>query len=191
MLEPLVIRYMQDMQDAVAGVDQAEVLACSSVISGAWRQNRRVFLIGNGGSASTASHLASDLAKRTGGIAARPLRAQSLTDHVELISAIANDIDYSRIFAEQLRVHGGEGDVLVCFSCSGESANIIAGIEEARRLGFRVVGFGGGTGGRMRGSSDYYVHVPSDDYGIIESIHLFLAHLVAEMVVASAHGRLP
>src|SRR6202011_429836 len=96
-----------------------------------WPAHRTVFLTANGGSASTASHMANDLSKQTQLPDRRPLRAHSLADSMELITAIANDLDYSRIYAEQLRVHGRPGDMLVCISCSGSSPNIIAAIQEA------------------------------------------------------------
>ena len=89
------------------------------------------------------------------------------------------DLCFSRVFAEQLIVHGRPGDVLICISCSGKSANLIAAIDEAHRDGLRVIAIGGCDGGELQERSDVYIHVPSYDYAVIESAHLLIAHAIA------------
>jgi D-glycero-D-manno-heptose 1,7-bisphosphate phosphatase len=126
--------------------------------------------------------MATDLGKQTQIPGRRPLRAHSLTDNVELITAIGNDTDFTRVFAEQLRIHGRPGDILICISCSGSSPNIVSAIAEARRIGLRVIGFGGLDGGQMRDRCDVYVHVPSHDYGRVESVHLIFEHCMTSFL---------
>jgi histidinol-phosphate phosphatase family protein len=126
--------------------------------------------------------MATDLGKQTQIPGRRPLRAHSLTDNVELITAIGNDTDFTRVFAEQLRIHARPGDILICISCSGSSPNIVAAIAEARRIGLRVIGFGGLDGGQMRDRCDVYVHVTSHDYGRVESVHLIFEHCMTSFL---------
>jgi histidinol-phosphate phosphatase family protein len=174
--------YLDLTSRALQEVDESQLAACLELLWEAWEGDRTVFIIGNGGSASTASHMATDLGKQTQIPGRRPLRAHSLTDNVELITAIGNDTDFSRVYAEQLRIHARPGDILVCISCSGNSPNIVAAIAEARRIGLRIVGFGGLDGGQMRDRCDVYVHVPSHDYGRVESVHLIFEHCMTSFL---------
>jgi histidinol-phosphate phosphatase family protein len=178
--------YLQQLSAVLTAIDPDSVARVLDVLWDAWNRDSTVFICGNGGSASTASHMACDLSKQTMVPGRRPLRAHSLTDNVELISAWGNDADFSRVFAEQLNVHSRPGDVLVCISCSGNSPNITAAIEDARRLGNQVIGFGGFDGGSLMALSDVYVHVPSTDYGFVESAHLVLEHCVTTLIFQAA-----
>jgi histidinol-phosphate phosphatase family protein len=170
------------MAQILVQVDESQLESCLEALWKAWESDRTVFIIGNGGSASTASHMATDLGKQTQVPGRRPLRAHSLTDNVELITAIANDKDYSRVFAEQLRIHARPGDLLICISCSGNSPNVVAAVLEARRLGLRTIAFGGSDGGEMRQLAEVYVHAPSSDYGAIESAHLIFEHCMTSLL---------
>lgn len=140
--------------------------------------DRTVFVLGNGGSAATASHFANDLAK--GGVtgSARRLRVLALTDNVPLLTAWANDTDYRRVFAEQLRNFVRSGDVVIGISASGRSANVLAAIDLAREHGAYTIGFTGQSGGQLKDLVDHCVHVPSDDVQHIEDLHLVAFHLV-------------
>jgi D-glycero-D-manno-heptose 1,7-bisphosphate phosphatase len=178
----LIRSYLDQMARILEQVDELRLEACLEALWEAWESDRTVFIIGNGGSASTASHMATDLGKQTQVPGRRPLRAHSLTDNVELITALANDTDYSRIFAEQLRIHARPGDLLICISCSGNSPNVIAAVQEARRLGLRTIAFGGSDGGQMRTLTEVYLHVPSSDYGAIESAHLIFEHCMTTLL---------
>jgi len=181
-LGPRIRNYLDLTGRALAEVDESQLTSCLELLWEAWESDRTVFIIGNGGSASTASHMATDLGKQTQIPGRRPLRAHSLTDNVELITAIGNDTDFSRVFAEQLRIHARPGDVLICISCSGSSPNVVAAIKEARRIGLRIIGFGGLDGGQMRDRCDVYVHVPSHDYGRVESVHLIFEHCMTSLL---------
>jgi histidinol-phosphate phosphatase family protein len=178
----LIRSYLDQMAQILEQVDESQLESCLEALWTAWESDRTVFIIGNGGSASTASHMATDLGKQTQVQGRRPLRAHSLTDNVELITAIANDKDYSRIFAEQLRIHARPGDLLICISCSGNSPNVVAAVLEARRLGMRTIAFGGSDGGEMRQLAEVYVHAPSSDYGAIESAHLVFEHCMTSLL---------
>jgi phosphoheptose isomerase/GT2 family glycosyltransferase len=147
----------------------------------AYEQGKQVFIIGNGGSAATASHLACDLAKtvlgKVGALEARRYRVIALTDNVPLITAWSNDLSYETVFAEQLRNLANQGDLLISITGSGNSPNIIAAVKAARELGLKCVGLLGFDGGLIKGMLDHSVLVESDNYGYIEDAHMILCHL--------------
>jgi D-sedoheptulose 7-phosphate isomerase len=180
--------YLEGMIDAIRGVDKAQLVACFDALWSAWEQDRTVFIIGNGGSASTASHMANDLTKQTHVPGRKPLRAHALTDSVEALTAIANDTGYENVFATQLKTFARTGDLLILVSASGNSPNIVKAIEVAKRIGLVTIAFGGLDGGRSRDLSDHYVHVPSDDYGHVETAHLLIEHLLTKVLLDVARG---
>jgi D-sedoheptulose 7-phosphate isomerase len=141
-------------------------------------RNRTIFLFGNGGSASLASHMACDLGKGTAPATGKRLRAVALTDNVALITAWANDSGYEYIFAEQLENLLHPGDVACAISASGNSSNILAALRFARQAGATTAGITGFEGGKMKALCDVCVVVPSDDMQIIEDLHLSIAHSV-------------
>jgi histidinol-phosphate phosphatase family protein len=175
------------MREVLTRIDEAQLEACFEALIDASEEGRTVFLVGNGGSAATAAHMACDLAKGAAPPGRRPLRTHALTDNVALLTAFANDADYSRAYANQLRIHAQAGDVLIAISCSGESPNIVAALEDGRSLGLKLIGFGGTSGGKMRNLCDVYVHVPSFDYGMIESIHLVFEHCLTTLLEERAN----
>jgi D-sedoheptulose 7-phosphate isomerase len=150
----------------------------------------QILVAGNGGSASTASHLACDLAKTV--LGAKPelrtsrFRAVSLADNVALLTAWANDVSYEAVFAEQVKMLGRPGDVLCVISASGSSPNVVEAVQAAHSIGMHTIGFLGFDGGRLRDLLDDCVVVPCNDYGHVESAHLVLGHLLTQWL----HDRL-
>lgn len=175
--------YLDGMIDAIRGVDQVQLARCLEVLWTAWGEDRTVFIMGNGGSASTASHMANDLSKQANVPGRKPLRAHALTDSVEALTAIANDTGFENIFATQLKTHARASDVLIAISASGNSANLVRGIEVAKRMGLTTIAFGGFDGGRTRDLCDHYVHVQSNDYGHVETAHLLFEHLLTKVLL--------
>ncbi|MFF1378227.1 SIS domain-containing protein [Streptomyces sp. NPDC058308] len=137
-----------------------------------------LYAIGNGGSAATAGHLASDLAMTSGPHAAG-LRTHALTGNTPLLTALANDIGYDRVFSEQLARLLTPGDVVVAISVSGDSPNIVEGLKTARARGVRSVGLLGGSGGGAAALVDVPLLVDSPVYGVVETVHLGLVHSLA------------
>jgi D-sedoheptulose 7-phosphate isomerase len=137
-----------------------------------------VFVVGNGGSAATASHFACDLAKGTRVPGTRPFRVVSLADSVPLLTAWANDTSYARVFAEQLEPLVRPGDVVVAISASGNSPNVLAAAEVAREAGAITIALTGESGGRLRLLADVLVRVPADPIEQVEDAHLAVAHSV-------------
>jgi D-sedoheptulose 7-phosphate isomerase len=138
-----------------------------------------IYFFGNGGSASTASHMAQDLAKLTISEGRKRFKTHSLTDHMSVILAWANDSNFAEIYAEQIKSHGAPGDVAIGLSGSGNSPNVLRALEEAHRLGMTTVGFIGTGGGKMKALCDVPIIVPSHNMQHIEDLHHILLHLIA------------
>lgn len=135
-----------------------------------------VFLLGNGGSAATASHFACDLAKGTLNDVGPPFRVVPLTDNVPLMTAWANDTSYERIFAEQLAALVRPGDVVIAITCSGNSPNVLAAARVAREANALMIALTGRTGGQVRRLAYLTIPVPTDSVEQAEDAHLAIAH---------------
>jgi D-sedoheptulose 7-phosphate isomerase len=146
----------------------------------AYEADRTVFVFGNGGSASTASHLACDMGKGTSVPGRRRLRIVSLTDNVALLTAWANDASYEMVFKEQLENLLRPGDVVIAISASGNSPNVIRAVEYAKERGAVTIGFIGFGGGRLKGLVDLDITVSSRNYGEVEDYHLTLNHIFSQ-----------
>ena len=153
-----------------------------TVIEEAHAAGKQIFVIGNGGSAATASHMMNDLNKGTlghkGDAPWKRFKVIALTDNVSLMTAWANDTDYNTVFSEPLKNLANLGDVLIAISASGNSPNIIAAVEVAKQLGVKVLGLGGFTGGKLAKLSDVCVVVPSNEYGPVEDVHMIIDHIL-------------
>lgn len=149
------------------------------VLFQAFEEEATIFLIGNGGSASAASHFGQDLAKGTLTTMdeTRRFRVVPLTDNVGFITALANDEGYESIFEQQLRNLAEKGDLLVAISGSGNSPNVLRAIEYAKSIGMTTLGVTGFDGGKLRQIADENVHVPVDDMGMCEALHGVVFHL--------------
>jgi D-sedoheptulose 7-phosphate isomerase len=145
----------------------------------AFENDRTVFVFGNGGSAATASHFASDLSKgATEHTQGKRLKVRALTDNVSLLTAWANDVSYDHVFCEQLKNFVQPGDVAFAISASGNSPNVLEALKTARVAGATTVGIAGYQGGRMKALCDACVVVPSDNMQMIEDLHHAIAHSI-------------
>lgn len=172
--------YLWTLKCLIGAVDGTEVSRVIEVLFAAYKEGRRIFIIGNGGSASTASHLACDLAKGCAAKGKPRVQAFSLTDNVALITAIANDIAYAKVFTEQLAVLLERGDVVFAITASGTSPNILDAVVYAKERGATVVGLIGFKGGSLKALVDMDITVDSDNYGHVEDVHCALAHVIAQ-----------
>lgn len=176
--------YFRQVNKLLDDLDREKIEKIISVIFEAYKNNRQVFILGNGGSAANASHFACDLTKGTlknvYDDKEKRFRAISLTDNVAIATAFGNDLSFGEIFKQQLRNLVNEGDVVVGISGSGNSENVVNAIEYAKRCGAKTIGFlGFKTGGKLKDMVDYEITVQDDHYGRIEDVHLVLAHLVS------------
>jgi D-sedoheptulose 7-phosphate isomerase len=159
-----------------------------AAISEAHAAGRQIFVIGNGGSAATASHMMNDLNKGTlghkGDAPWKRFRVIALTDNVSLMTAWANDTDYNTVFSEPLKNLAQRGDLLIAISASGNSPNIIAAVNAAKELGVKIIGLTGFGGGKLAKMADVVFDVPSGDYGPVEDIHMILDHIITSYLYA-------
>jgi D-sedoheptulose 7-phosphate isomerase len=143
------------------------------------RNGRQVFVLGNGGSAATASHIATDWCKTAERSGKALLRCISLTDNVPFMTAIANDLGYDEVFARQLASYVQAGDVVVIISGSGNSPSVLKAATLAKARGAVTVGMTGFTGGKLRKLVDICLHINSDNYGVVEDLHMAVGSILA------------
>ncbi len=168
--------YLRVLSSVLSRVSDADVADFCAELDSAIARGGNVFIAGNGGSAATASHFVNDLIKTIKVRGAGRTVFTALADNSAVMSAIANDEGYERVFASQLETCAGEGDLLVVLSASGNSPNILAALSAAKKLGLRAAALLGMGGGEARKSADISLVVASDDYGIIEDAHLAICH---------------
>jgi D-sedoheptulose 7-phosphate isomerase len=187
-VKSFVVQYLDEMTEHLRGVSDEAVSTCAERLQRAYESGAQVLVAGNGGSASTASHIACDLGKTVLGTnpssRASRFRIVSLADNVALLTAWANDHGYETVFAEQVRMLGRPGDVLLVVTASGNSPNILAAVRTAREHGLETIGLLGADGGAVRELLDHYIMVACDDYGHVESAHLVLGHLLTHWLRA-------
>jgi D-sedoheptulose 7-phosphate isomerase len=162
----------------------AEMLSESIIkVSKKLDDRNTVFIIGNGGSAATASHFATDLGK-TKSKSGRPGSAVSLCDNLSIITAVANDDSFEKVFTSQLEMLAKPGDLLISISASGKSPNLIKAVEYANANGIDTLSFVGFDGGKLKEISSLCLHVPTKfgDYGIAEDAHSVICHYIAEQL---------
>lgn len=189
--------YLDRISVELNRLDSAAIERWADEIYQAWEDDASVYIIGNGGSATTATHMAEDLAKSTLDPEdlldedRKRLRVLSLTDNVGWMLAVANDLSYEQVFVQQLMNLARPGDLLIAISGSGNSQNIVTSVEWAERHGVKTFGLTGFDGGKVARLCQDGVHVPLDDMGMVESIHLGLFHWVLNDVYAriNACGR--
>ncbi|MBC8356987.1 MAG: SIS domain-containing protein [Planctomycetes bacterium] len=180
--------YLHRLAAAVERVSPAELSRWADLIYEAWQDGRFVFIFGNGGSGTTASHMSEDLGKsllRQDDLhdeSKQRLKVLSLTDNAGWIMAIGNDLDYDQIFVQQLMNYGTEGDLVIAISGSGNSPNVLNAVDWANRHGSTTFGLTGFNGGKLKQVQQDGIHIPLDDMGMVESIHLCLFHWVLDDV---------
>lgn len=171
-----VSQYVDSLQDVLSRLPVRDIASVEMVLLEAWLRRNTIFVAGNGGSASTASHMVNDLNKGALVPGQPRFRAVALTDNVPLMTAWGNDAGYERIFVEQMANFLQPGDVFVAISGSGNSPNILKAVEWARQAEAVTVGLTGGSGGRLRTLADFVIVVPSNQMEQIEDVHLTLSH---------------
>jgi D-sedoheptulose 7-phosphate isomerase len=186
--------YLDRLNTEVSRLSQPDIQKMADLIYGAWQSDKFVYIIGNGGSGTTASHMAEDLGKSTlrsedlRDESKKRLKVLSLTDNLGWIMAVGNDVAYDQIFVQQLMNYGRPGDVLLAISGSGNSPNILNSVDWANRHGLITFGLTGYKGGKLKALQQHGIHVDLDDMGMVESIHLCLFHWVLNDVFARING---
>lgn len=169
--------YLSDLGKLLSGLPVAAIRGVVDRLLQAYNENRTLILLGNGGSAATASHLVADFQKMIYLAGGKPFRAMACTDSMPLLTAWANDTDYPNVFAEQVRTWAGPGDVVLAISGSGNSPNVLKAVETAREQGATTIGLSGFSGGALARMVDVSIVVPCDNMQRIEDVHMVLGHL--------------
>jgi D-sedoheptulose 7-phosphate isomerase len=157
------------------------IVELARLVTRTFREGHKVLLFGNGGSATDASHLAAEFVGRYHRDRA-PLPAIALAADIAALTCIANDYDYTEVFARQVKAHGQKGDIAIAISTSGNSPNVLKGVEAARERGLVTVGWTGGKGGKLAGLVDHAFVVPSDVTARIQESHITLGHVLCEII---------
>ncbi len=186
--------YIRRLHEELDRVDRGEIETMAAAIYDAWEHEHFVYILGNGGSGTTATHMSEDLGKSSlreedlKDENKKRLKVMSLTDNLGWILAVGNDVGYDQIFVQQLMNYGRAGDLVIAISGSGNSPNVLAAVDWANRHGLKTFGLTGFDGGKLRQMAQQGLHVPLDDMGMVESVHLALFHWVLNDVFARING---
>lgn len=190
--------YLAEITRCLASLDKEKVELVIDVLVAAYKKDRKVFILGNGGAASTASHMACDLGKgtlqRVYDNSERRFRVISLTDNVAIMTAFANDLSFDDIFVQQLRNLVETDDIVIALSGSGNSPNVVKAVEYAKSCGAVTIGIlGFKTGGKLGKIVDYSIITDSTHYGPIEDIQSVINHMIAAWIakIKNIHDQNP
>ena len=177
-----ISKYISELSDILRTMDKQVINDAVNLLWEAYEHNRQVFIFGNGGSASTASHMACDIGKGVVREGKRRFRVQSLCDNVATMTAWANDVSYETMFKDQLENLLNPGDVVIAISASGNSPNIIRAVEFAKEQGAIIMGMSGFSGGKLKQLSDVSLYFKVSDYGQVEDLHLMCEHIITQCI---------
>lgn len=171
--------YIDQFKKCINEIPMENLTRAVKIIYEAYLKNKKVFIMGNGGSAATASHFACDLLMGTKVHNKPRFRVISLNDNTPLVTAISNDYGYDKVFKEQLISLVEEGDVVILITASGNSENVLQAHDYAKAQGAVTIGLIGFGGGKLKSLVDEHITLSSKNFGIVETAHSFLAHLIA------------
>jgi len=170
--------HINDVRSVLSEIPIDAIERAVGIILDAYDNGAHVYVVGNGGSATNATHFACDLSKATIVDGRARLRVTSLTDNIALLTAWANDTSYERVFSEQLTNLLDPGDVVIAISASGNSPNVVSAVVAARLMRASTIALVGFAGGRLLEAVDAAIHVPSNDYGVVEDCHSVIEHAI-------------
>lgn len=182
--------YLTRLAATAAGADLEAIERLAQAILQAWRTRKAVYLCGNGGSAGNAAHLANDYLAAMGKGERPGIRAHALSANPAVLTCLGNDIGYDRIYAQQVHSLGEPGDLLIVFSGSGNSPNVVEALKVAKARGMVTVAVTGYSGGACRTLADIPVHFPVDDMQIAEDMQLVVGHMIMQWLSANAPASL-
>lgn len=174
--------YADALSSALLSIDWHQLELAISEIESARVRRARVWVAGNGGSAAIADHLLCDWVKGTYSAAQGPIHVHSLVSSTALFTACANDFGYEASFERQLEMQAQPGDLLLCISSSGNSANILAAMRKARTMGLKTIALTGFSGGESARLADISLHLAASNYGVVEDCHQILMHNIAQYI---------
>jgi D-sedoheptulose 7-phosphate isomerase len=180
--------YFDKLINTIENIDKKEIEQCAKVLLEAYERGNNIFICGNGGSASTASHFACDINKGVSYGLEKRFKVIPLTDSLSTITAYTNDVGYDIIFVEQLKNFFQEGDVVIGISGSGNSKNVLNAIDYANNNNGVTIGWTGFSGGKLKEISQYSVNANIDDMQISEDLHMIFTHLMMKILRKALTG---
>jgi len=171
-------RYKSDVFRALETIDLEKVREAIGILAQARDENRHIFVCGNGGSASTASHFACDMVKGASYNRGKRFRIMALTDSLPTLTAYSNDVDYGCVFVEQLKNFARPGDVVMAISGSGNSPNVLRAVEYANSIGCKTIALTGRNGGALGSLAQLNIQVSHPHMGNIEDGHMIVTHMI-------------
>jgi D-sedoheptulose 7-phosphate isomerase len=175
--------YAENLTRTLANVSAAALEEAVALLEKTLRSGKRIYVCGNGGSAAIADHLCCDWTKGSRVDGLPTLRTHSFVANGALMTALANDYGYEETFSTQVEMFGEAGDVLVAISSSGNSPNIVKGVEAAKKRGMKVLGLSGFSGGRLHELSDISLFANFANYGLVEDSHQIMMHVLSQYLV--------
>jgi len=185
-----ITEYLSGLKNVIEYLNTDQIYAVVEKIMDAYENERFIYVFGNGGSASTASHFVTDLNKGACETALKKFRALSLNDNTSMMLAISNDIHYDEIFRHQLQNYLSPDDLVIGISGSGNSRNVVRALEYANAKGATTIGFVGFEGGLIKQLVKHCIHVPVNDMQYVEDMHLAINHLIMRILKRSVHSKL-
>lgn len=174
--------YYDKIKATIDLIDRNSINDAMNALTKARDEKHFIFIMGNGGSASTASHFTGDFNKGLSLNREKRFRFVCLNDNPATVLSLANDVDYSAIFVEQLKNFLSDGDIVMAISGSGNSPNVINAVEYAKQRGNTVIGLTGYNGGKLKALSDISLHIPVDDMQVVEDLHMVYDHLIMSIL---------
>jgi len=171
-------QYKTELLQAIDSIDLEKVSQAIAILSRARQDGRRIFVCGNGGSASTASHFATDLVKGASYGRTSRFRIMALTDSLPTITAYSNDVSYECVFVEQLKNFAEPEDVVIAISSSGNSANVLRAVEYGNSIGCRTIALSGCEGGQLGPLAQLNIQIAHTHTGRIEDLHMVVMHMI-------------
>lgn len=181
--------YSVMLKETMDKIDRADIEKLYDLIDTAREEQKHVFILGNGGSAAAASHWICDFGKGINTDGSKRLKIFSPVDNGAIFSALGNDCGYETTFAEQMKNFLEPGDLVLSFSVSGSSPNLVEAHRYAKEAGAKTACVVGDKGGTIIGMSDYAMVIPSTNYGVVEDIHVILGHAISQRIRAKNEGK--
>lgn len=177
MFQAFLANYQQELIPHIQGISSVDFEACIALLLAAYKNDKQVFVVGNGGSAAAANHFVCDFGKNAVKAPKRRFRMISLSDNVERITAFGNDVSFEEVFRQQLINLLNEGDLVIMISASGNSPNLVKACEYARGKNAKIMTLSGFGGGKIRSFADAAIPIQLTGYEQIEDIHMILLHM--------------
>ena len=187
-MQDFATEYIKGVEHLLGSLDATQIARMVALVEQAGESGKRIYAIGNGGSAATASHFVNDMGKGASLGREKRFKIVPLTDCVPWMTALSNDLSYDDVYVEQLRNFAEPGDVVIAVSGSGNSENVLRAVRYAREVGCHTVGLAGFQGGKLKDLVDCCIVVESDHMGRIEDLHLVLLHIVCYYFMDQGEG---